>query len=150
MGVESKIEYFRDFIHAKGLRYTPEREAIAREVFRRKGHFDPEELHQALRREGHKVSRASVYRTLPLMMEAGILEQVEMTDKHAHYERVMGREHHDHMLCVSCGRVIEFYSEEMEKLQERLCEEEGFQGASHTLEIKGYCSRCRKKAPRPV
>jgi Fur family ferric uptake transcriptional regulator len=139
---------FREFLRKKGLRVTREREAILEEVVSRKGHFDMEELHLALRKNSPRVSRASIYRTLPLLLESGILEEVERTDKHAHYEHTAGRPHHDHMLCVSCGGVVEFYSESLERLQERLCRERGFEGVSHSLEIKGYCKKCagKKKA----
>lgn len=140
-----KKDVFRKFLGERGLRFTGEREAILDEVLGSTGHFDPEELYIALREKGQKVSRASVYRTLPLMVDAGVVEQVERTDKHAHYERTLGRDHHDHMLCVSCGKVIEFYSEAIEKLQDRLCRERGFKGVSHTLEITGYCDSCMKK-----
>ena len=137
-------EAFGKFLKSRGLRLTKEREAIVAGALSRRGHFDLEELHQALRKTGRKVSRASVYRTLPLLLDAGLIEQVEKTAKHAHYEHTHGG-HHDHMLCTSCGRVIEFYSEALEKLQEKLCRAESFQGTTHTLEIKGYCKRCRKK-----
>jgi len=137
---------FREFLKGKGLRLTSEREAILREVFATKGeHFEPEELHIALRQKEADVSRASVYRTIPLLIEAGIIEEVERVDKHAHYELIHGREHHDHMLCLGCGDVIEFLSPEMEELQDRLCDEHGFTGETHTLEIKGYCRKCAKK-----
>jgi len=145
MGDDDKKKSFREFLRARGLKFTREREAILDEVFRSKGHFDPEELHYGLKEKGGKVSRASVYRTIPLLEEAGIVEQVERTDKHAHYERTLGRGHHDHMLCISCGRVIEFYSDQLERLQDRLCRHEDFEGTSHTLEIKGYCGKCRRK-----
>ena len=137
---------FKEFLKGKGLRLTSEREAILSEVFATKGrHFEPEELHITLRQKEANVSRASVYRTIPLLIEAGIIEEVERVDKHAHYELIHGREHHDHMLCLGCGDVIEFLSPEMEKLQDRLCREHGFTGETHTLEIKGYCKKCAKK-----
>ena len=140
-----KREY-RDFLKKKGLRFTKERDAIFGEVLRKKGHFDPEELHISLRERGVAVSRASVYRTLPLLIEAGVIEEVERTEKHAHYECTIGRSHHDHMLCLSCGRAIEFYSEELENLQDRICSRMSFDGVSHNLEIKGYCRKCQKKS----
>ncbi len=135
---------FRKFLVSSGLRLTREREAVVDEVVDRRGHFDPEELHYALKGKGGKVSRASVYRTIPLLVDAGIIQKVENTDKHAHYELVLGRLHHDHMLCTRCGKVIEFYSDELERLQERLCKAEGFRGNSHTLEIKGLCRECAR------
>lgn len=135
---------FEDFLRGRGLRFTPERRAILAEVLVRAGHFDPEELYVSLRGKERRVSRASVYRTLPLMVEAGIVERVERTDKHAHYERTLGKEHHDHMLCVACGRVIEFYSGPIEDLQDEVCRKHRFEGISHTLEITGYCAKCAR------
>ena len=141
MGRDLKVA-FTEFLRSHGLRLTPEREAIVEEVARRKDHFDPEELHYALKGRSRKVSRASVYRALPLLVEAGILKQAVNTDKHAHYENVFGKEHHDHMLCTGCGKVIEFYSEELESIQNALCRKHGFKGESHTLEIMGLCKKC--------
>jgi len=142
-------EVLREFLRGRGLRFTPEREAILEEIASRRGHFDLEEIFEGLRRKGLKVSRASIYRTVPLLVESGIVEEVERTDKHAHYEHTFGSSHHDHMLCTGCGRVIEFLSPEMEKLQEGLCRARGFKGTGHTLEIKGLCRDCRKgKRPR--
>ena len=135
-------EAFREFLESRALRLTRERDAVVDEVVGTRGHFDPEELHYALKGKGAKVSRASIYRTIPLLVDAGIIGKVENTDKHAHYELILGREHHDHMLCTRCGKVIEFYSRELERLQDRLCQAEGFKGNSHTLEIKGLCRKC--------
>jgi Fur family ferric uptake transcriptional regulator len=141
---------FREYLERQDLRFTKEREAILDEVSKRKGHFDPEELHYALRNRGHNVSRASVYRTIPLLVEAGLLEEVERTHTHSHYENAYGKDHHDHMLCLECGKVVEFFSEELENIQDRVCAELGFEGVSHTLEIKGYCPKCAKKRKRGI
>lgn len=136
---------FREFLESQNLRLTREREAVVDEVVGSHRHFDPEELHYTLKGRGAKVSRASIYRTIPLLVDAGIIQKVENTDKHAHYELILGRGHHDHMLCTRCGKVIEFYSEELERLQNMLCQTEGFKGNSHTLEIKGLCRKCSRR-----
>jgi Fur family ferric uptake transcriptional regulator len=135
---------FRQYLKGKGLKFTRERELILKAIASRYGHFDPEELYIGIRGKGLKVSKASIYRTLPLLLESGLIEQVERTEKHAHYEQTFGRTHHDHMLCISCGNVIEFYSEALEDLQNKICRKKGFEGSTHTLEIKGYCNKCRK------
>lgn len=142
-----ETEAFREHLRSKGLRYTAEREAVLRAVVARKSHFDLEDIFADLRGKGVKVSRASIYRTLPLLLQSGLVEEVERTDKHAHYEHTYGNKHHDHMLCNSCGQVIEFYSPALEKLQDALCRSRGFRGASHTLEIRGLCRECRRKDP---
>jgi Fur family ferric uptake transcriptional regulator len=133
-------ERFREFVKGRGLRYTAGREAILRGALGLWGHFDPEGLLAAARRHSGGVSTASVYRTIPLLLECGIIQPVETSGRHSRYE--LARGHHDHMLCVGCGRVIEFFSPELESLQDELCAERSFRGTAHTLEIKGYCKRC--------
>jgi Fur family ferric uptake transcriptional regulator len=135
---------FREYLKGRGLKFTKERELILKEVCSLRSHFDPEELYIGMREKGLKVSKASIYRTLPLLLQGGLIEQVERTEKHAHYEPTFGRGHHDHMLCISCGSAIEFYSEELERLQDEICRKRGFESVNHSLEIKGYCSKCRK------
>lgn len=134
---------FKEFLKNKGLKLTREREVILKEIFSRHGHFDPDELLIRLRGKGSSVSRASIYRTIPLLIESGLIEEVVKVDKHAHYEHTYGHSHHDHMICIKCGKVIEFHSLALEDIQERVCRKNGFGGTSHTLEIRGYCKRCR-------
>lgn len=140
--IAGEKEAFRSFLSTKGLKLTKERAEIWTEILGVRGHFDPEGLFVGLKRKGSKVSRASVYRTIPLLAESGLIEEVEKTDKRAHYERVMPSAHHDHMICLRCGRVIEFYSPALETIQEDLCRDEQFNGVRHTLEIFGYCRAC--------
>jgi Fur family ferric uptake transcriptional regulator len=134
---------FKKFITDKGLKLTKERKEILNEILRTKGHFDPDELFIKLKNRGSKVSRASIYRTLPLLIESGLIEEVEKIDKRAHYEKISMDSHHDHMICIKCGKVIEFYSETLEMLQDEICKNERFKGIRHTLEILGHCKRCR-------
>jgi Fur family ferric uptake transcriptional regulator len=141
--LEKKI--FSGFLKDKGQRVTRERAAILQETLSHQGHFDPESLYLKIRKTGLKASRASVYRTLNLLCECGIIDKVRKTEHGTIYEHTFGHEHHDHMLCIVCGNIIEFYSEDIERLQEDLCKKNDFQGASHTLEIRGYCKRCQKK-----
>ncbi|MCL5023264.1 MAG: transcriptional repressor [Nitrospirae bacterium] len=137
-------EIFRDFLSRKGLKLTKERQKILDEVFTLHGHFDPEGLLERLRRREAKVSKASVYRTLPLLVQCGLVEQVERDGKHARYEHTFGHGHHDHLICVKCGRVIEVFSPKLEAIQDDLCRESKFNGITHTLEIKGYCQSCER------
>jgi Fur family ferric uptake transcriptional regulator len=134
---------FREFLITKGLKLTKERDEILNEILAMKKHFDPEELFIRLKGKGSKVSRASVYRTIPLLIESGFIEEVERIDRHAHYEKVSKDRHHDHMICIKCGKVIEFYSPTLEMLQDEICQKEKFQGIRHSLEILGYCEKCR-------
>jgi Fur family ferric uptake transcriptional regulator len=141
--VESKI--FKSFLGEKGLKLTKERIAILREVFSFHGHFEPEHLYFRMKDGGSKASRASVYRTLNLLVESGLIAKVTRTEKGNVYEHTFGHGHHDHMICESCGKIIEFYSEKLENLQNEICARNRFNGISHTLEIRGHCDQCRKK-----
>ena len=136
-------EIFRQYLEKKGQRLTKERNAILQEAFSCGGHFDPETLYVDMRKRGMKASRASVYRTLTLLCECGLVEKVSKTEHGTIYEQALGRPHHDHMVCIHCGKIIEFFSESLEKLQEEICRQQGFQGKSHTLEIRGYCADCQ-------
>lgn len=136
---------FKGYLKSRGLKFTKERQLILNEINLQHRHFDLDEFYLKMRQKGLKVSKASVYRILPLLLESGLIKQVEKTDKHAHYELISGSRHHDHMLCLLCGRIIEFYSPKLEELQDRLCKDKDFEGMSHTLEIMGYCKGCRDK-----
>jgi Fur family ferric uptake transcriptional regulator len=137
--------FFSTFLRERGLRVTQERSAILKKTLACSGHFDPESLYLQIRATGLKASRASVYRTLGLLCECGLIGMVRKTEHGTIYENTFGDEHHDHMLCIQCGKTIEFYSEEIERLQEILCKNQGFRGMSHNLEIRGYCIKCQKK-----
>jgi Fur family transcriptional regulator, ferric uptake regulator len=135
---------FKQFLELRGQRLTKERNAVLQKAFSCKGHFDPESLYLAMREKGMKASRASVYRTLNLLCECELVEKVSKTEQGTIYEHSLGRKHHDHMVCIKCGKIIEFYSEKLEKLQEKICRELDFKGKNHTLEIRGYCRHCQK------
>jgi len=140
--MEKKI--FNKFLKERGQKFTKERAAILQRIFSYHGHFDTESLYLKIRETGLKASRASVYRTLNLLCECGLIEKVTKTEHGTIYECTFGHEHHDHMLCIGCGTIIEFYSEDLERLQENICRKQDFKGVTHTLEIKGYCKRCQK------
>lgn len=137
-------ERFRQFLGERGLKLTNERLAVLSEALAFQGHFEPETLYDRIRRADIKASRASVYRTINLLVDCGILEKVTQSGRGAVYEPSFGRRHHDHMICNTCGRFIEFFSRELEDLQEKICGDQHFQGTSHTLEIRGICRTCRE------
>jgi len=138
-----EIQMFRSFITSKGLRNTPEREEIIEEIFSNHDHFDVDELYLRLRRKGSKISKASIYRNIPLIMECGLIKDVWLEDGHMHYEHIYGHGHHCHLRCVKCGKVVEFVDESLRDLERRLGEENGFEIIDHRLDITGYCPDCR-------
>ena len=135
---------FRNFLGGKRLKLTKERTAVLSEVYAFHGHFEPEYLYSRIKESGSKASRASVYRTLSLLVECGLVKRVTRTNKGNIYEHTYGHTHHDHMICDICGDIIEFFSEKLENLQEEICEKNNFVGSSHALEIRGRCKKCRK------
>ena len=141
-----KVEkLFSDYLEQNQLKYTPERQRILREVFSLHNHFEADELYFALREKGsHRISRATIYRTLPLLEESGLIRRVVFVDKHTHYEHVYGRMHHEHLICLMCGNVIEFYNKSLEDTLEEVAREKKFNSVAHKLEITGYCRDCSK------
>jgi Fur family ferric uptake transcriptional regulator len=135
---------FRDYVQSKGLKFTPERQAILNHVFKCHGHFEAEELLIDMRKNNKRVSKATIYRTLALLVNSGLLREVIFGEKHAHYEHVYGHEHHEHLVCIGCGKIIEFTDERIEKFQEEVCITNKFKAESHKFQIMGYCVDCAK------
>ena len=144
-GMEGPVNRFREYLKGRYLRLTPERRAVLETMLRREGHFDAEELLQFVRRRNKAVSRATLYRTLDHLRGAGLVWMHRFGGGHALYEHVYGRQHHDHMICDRCQRVIEFTNDEIETLQEEVCLAHGFEATRHVMQIFGICSECRKK-----
>lgn len=127
----------------RGIRLTAERRTILRGIHSCGGHFDAEALLDHFGRSGEQVSRATVYRTLGTLVEIGVLRKIEVGDRRSLYEPAEGREHHEHMICVHCGEIIEFVEPEIERLQEEVCRRIGFMPQEHTLQIYGICRDCK-------
>jgi Fur family ferric uptake transcriptional regulator len=140
------LERFVNHLKRHGLKMTRERRLILREIFSSDEHFEAEDLLMRFRTRREKVSRATIYRTFDLLNRAGLIKKSDFGENHYHYERSTGEDHHDHMICRRCGKVIEFSHPELEKLKEKICREQGFEMSSHSLQIFGYCKSCRAKS----
>ena len=142
-----KVEkLFSAYLEQNQLKYTPERQRVLREVFSLHNHFEADELYFKLRKKGsNRISRATIYRTLPLLEESGLIRRVVFIDKHTHYEHVYGHMHHEHLICLTCGNVIEFYKKSLEDTLEEVVRENEFHSLAHKLEITGYCKDCSKQ-----
>ncbi|CAN1723269.1 Ferric uptake regulation protein [Hyphomicrobium sp. 1Nfss2.1] len=128
----------------QGLRMTGQRRVIARILSAAKDHPDVEEVHRRANAEDPRISMSTVYRTLKLFEQKGILERHDFGLKRGFYE-VASREHHDHLIDVATGRVIEFRNEDIEALQERIARELGFKLVGHRLELYGVRAKSAKK-----
>lgn len=139
------IQKFREYIKEKGLRNTPERETIIDEIFAIHNHFDVDELYLRLRNKGKRISKASLYRAIPLLIDSGLIKEVYFEDGHLHYEHIYGHKHHCHLRCVGCGRIIEFVDDAVEAIQDRIGKKYDFTITFHRFELLGYCSQCLQK-----
>ena len=128
---------FRKYLHKSKQKFTPERAMILDAVMRMEGLFEPEGLIDYLKNLGHRVSRATVYRTLGHLQDAGILKQVFFDNKQSYYEVIAGRQTHDYLICVATGKVIEFNSQKLRALRDEICKEHGFDPISHRFQIFG-------------
>ncbi len=133
----------------KRWRLTAERRTILREIYTIPSHFTAKELLFRMKRKRRKVSRATIYRTLHLFQQKGLIEKVELGGLNSRYECFSNRTHHDHLICVGCGKIIEFQSPVLEEHQAKVCQLHRFHSLSHTLQILGYCKSCRQKLNIP-
>lgn len=135
-------ERFRRFLSDHDLKLTAERRAILREFYDIHEHIEADELTFRLRRAGVRVSRATIYRTLDLLVQAGLARRIRLGKDHAYYEHILGREAHEHMICLGCDRIIEWLDPELTRLVFRNCQEQSFAPARHSLQVFGYCQDC--------
>ena len=140
----TKKKIFRDFMATKGLKATRQRDAILDAFLASNRHMSIEELYLKLRAKNPRIGYATVYRTLKLFAESGIAREIQFGDGQTRYEHVAEGEHHDHLVCLHCGTIIEFENETIEKLQDAVAEGYGFIIETHKLELYGTCAKCRK------
>jgi Fur family transcriptional regulator, ferric uptake regulator len=143
--LEGAAELFEEYLRGKGLNLTSQRRDLL-DVFLSSGrHLTVEELYNLAKKKNPRIGQATVFRTLKLLAEADLARKVVLGDNIARYEIKYGVEHHDHLVCVECGKFIEAVDPAIEELQKKLCKKFGFSPRKHSLEIFGYCRACRKK-----
>jgi Fur family ferric uptake transcriptional regulator len=135
-------ELFVRFLRERRQRVTAERLALLDEVFRQHGHIDAEQLLTAARQRGMKISRATVYRNLELLVASGLARKQRLGRRRFLFEHVHGGQRHDHLVCTRCGRVVEFVSPGIAALQAEICRAHGFVPASYSLQINSLCQGC--------
>lgn len=135
-------QVFSDFLQKKDLKLTSQRKTILRQALASQNHFSAEELLKSSKKKDDTISKATVYRTLALLKESQILEEQDFGDGKKLYERATGRKHHDHLICIKCGRIIEFENDSIEKLQDAEAARQKFKILYHSLKLFGFCSSC--------
>lgn len=137
-----ELQLLEDFIHQRGLRMTAERRAVCEEIFAQHVHLDAGALLNALRKRRVPVSRATVYRNLDLLVECGLVRRQRLGSGRTLYEHMHAGQEHDHLVCESCGRVVEFVSPGIVALRAEICRAHGFEPQRHGLQILGRCREC--------
>ncbi|HVV70255.1 MAG TPA: transcriptional repressor [Verrucomicrobiae bacterium] len=136
---------FLDFLSRKSLRLTTQRRAIIDTAFSTRQHFTAEQLLAWSRRRDRSVSRATVYRTLPLLTESGLVREMDFGKDYKFYDPNYAKHpHHNHIICQDCDRIVEFESEKIEQLENQISERLGFSVKSHRLQITANCEELRK------
>lgn len=136
----TQVETLKGYLKSKGLKSTRQRDLILLEFFRKHQHLTIEDLLNRVREQDPTIGYATVYRTLKLLTEAGLAFKREFGGR-ALFEQFTEK-HHDHLICLRCGRIIEFQNEEIEKLQQKVCRKNNFQMTHHKMELYGTCERC--------
>ena len=135
-------ERWRAYIQDRRLNITAQREAIVEQFLRTRDHVSIDELLTKVRKRHPKVGYATVYRTLKLLVDSGLAVERQFGDGQARYE-VVG-DHHDHLICLQCKRIVEFEDAQIERLQESVARRHGFKIVSHKHELYGLCEKCSK------
>ncbi len=126
---------FRRFLKSQGLKYTPERADVLEAIIERDGLFEAEELLLEMRLRGHRVSKATIYRTIRLLLDGGIITQALFDSKQAHYRLIYGKGTRDYMVCMRTGKLVEFENSELVALRDRICRDLGWQPVGHRFQI---------------
>jgi Fur family ferric uptake transcriptional regulator len=136
---------FREYLasRAKPQRYTEQQRDMVRFIFAQHNHFDAEQLIEDLKKASFRVSRATVYRTLGKLVDAGLLRRLEFGPR-MFYEHDYGYPQHEHMYCQSCGRVLEFQDPNLDRIIGEVCQQNRFQMEGHTFIIRGTCEACNR------
>jgi Fur family ferric uptake transcriptional regulator len=142
---------WRVFLGQRGLNASRARDAVVATFLESKDHVDLQALCVRARRRQPGVGFATVYRTMKLLEEAGLAHARRFGNaKETLYEVAVGRAHHDHLICEQCGEIVEFVSDEVENLQDRIASDHGFSLSGHRHELYGICGRCRGRRKSPA
>lgn len=137
------ISELKVILHQEGLRYTSQREAIWQELLANDSHRDAEEVYVALRQKGLAVSRATVYRTVDVLVRNQLIRALDIGDGKIRYQNRLDSQHHDHMVCTECGEIFEFVNHEIEVLQDKIAAQRGFKIQRHSHHLYGICAQCQ-------
>lgn len=144
------IHLFRRYLREQGLPVTQQREAVAQVVFDTPGHLSVEDIEAALKGTGERIGKATIYRTMEILVRSGLVGEHDFGEGFKRYEHLFGQQPvHEHLICTHCNRVIEFQSVQVVRLQEETARQHGFLPTRHRLEIYGICAGCQELGISP-
>lgn len=135
MNQEDIQKLFVKALQSEGIKLTPQRQAVFSNIMNSEGHRECNDIHQSLIKDGIDVSRATIYRTLDILVNYNLIRKLVIGNDRAKYEKKIGKKHHDHMICIETGNIIEFENEEIEELQEQEAKKHGYQIVKHVHQL---------------
>ncbi len=142
MAFEEEQRIFDEYVQSKGLKHSVQRRDVLLTFLKTEKHLTAEELHLLVKKRNESIGTATIYRTLKLLCDSGLCREFRLEDGTARYEHLYGHDHHDHLICTSCGTFEEVVDPQIEKLQEKLASKYGFRISNHKMEIYGTCRKC--------
>jgi Fur family transcriptional regulator, ferric uptake regulator len=145
MNIRKEEDILTAYLKKKDLKFTEQRKIILDAFLNVESHITAEELYDIIKQNNPEVGVATVYRTLKILYEAGLANELQFSDKATRYEHLFDHQHHDHLICLKCGKYTEVCDPEIEELQQKLAERNKFQVIRHRMELYGICENCIAK-----
>ena len=146
--IQEVMKIFSSHLEENGFRKTPERFAILEEIYRRSDHFDAEALYIHMKTQNYRVSRATVYNTLDLLVNCDLVKKHQFGKNLAQYEKSYGYKQHDHLICEDCGKVVEFCDPRIQQIKNMMGELLKFEITHHSLNLYGHCNGACNQSPK--
>lgn len=142
--MRSAKSIFKQYLKQKELLCSKQREQVLDAFMKVKSHPTIDDLYNAVRKKNPEIGLATVYRAMGVICEAGLAKEVDFGDRVRRFERKYRHQHHHHLVCIECGRIIEVTSPELERLQRKLARQHNFAHTRDTMKIFGICSKCKR------
>ena len=140
-----ELSIFKTYLEKKSLRLTRQREYISQKIFTTNKHFSVEDMVDVLKNNGGVLGRVTIYRTIALLVDGGLLNEIDFNKGCKYYERSHNRVSHAHLICKSCGKVTEFASSQLESIVDKIRITKAFEDLSYDFKATGVCSTCKRK-----